>query len=105
MGKTFSESRHLRYGWRTFVSIISGAKLPQSKPLPAIFLQTAAGLGLLREICLVIEGTTHGAKTALTAGMRDVGLETSELLSEISMSDIVINNHLELKKAIALQED
>lgn len=53
----------------------------------------------------MIEGTTHGAKTALTAGMRDVGLETSELLSEISMSDIVINNHLELKKAIALQED
>lgn len=53
-----------------FDSVISGARLPQGKPDPAIFRLAAASLGVAPEHCLVIEDSLAGVEAARRAGMR-----------------------------------
>ena len=57
-----------------FHALISGAKLPQGKPDPAIFLNSAASLALAPDDCLVIEDSIHGVDAAMRAGMACVAV-------------------------------
>eukprot|EP00887_Chlorella_sp_A99_P005793 scaffold1.g5793.t1 len=52
-------------------------RMPQLKPSPDIFLAAAAGLGVARSACVVIEDAVAGVQAARAAGMRVIGVTTS----------------------------
>jgi HAD superfamily hydrolase (TIGR01509 family) len=55
-----------------FSVIVSGEELPESKPHPQPFLETARRLGVAKSKCLVIEDSIVGVAAAKTAGMKCV---------------------------------
>jgi beta-phosphoglucomutase len=57
-----------------FVSLMSGARLPQGKPHPAIFLNSAAAVGVAPHACLVIEDSLAGIEAARRGGMVSVAV-------------------------------
>ena len=52
-----------------FVSLMSGAALPKSKPDPAIFLNSAAAVVAQPHECIVVEDSMHGVEGARRGGM------------------------------------
>lgn len=52
-----------------FGALMSGARLPRSKPDPMLFVNSAAAAGVDAARCLVIEDTVHGVEAARRAGM------------------------------------
>lgn len=52
-----------------FHTLMSGYYLPEGKPHPAIFLNSAAALQMKPEECLVFEDSPAGVEAALRAGM------------------------------------
>lgn len=57
-----------------FVSLMSGATLPKSKPDPAIFLNSAAAVGAAPHECIVVEDSIHGVEGAMRAGMGSIAV-------------------------------
>ncbi len=57
-----------------FVSLMSGARLPQGKPHPAIFLHSAAAVNVQPTDCLVIEDSLAGIEAAQRAGIVSVAV-------------------------------
>jgi HAD superfamily hydrolase (TIGR01509 family) len=57
-----------------FASLMSGARLPQGKPHPAIFLRSAAAVAVSPVDCLVIEDSLAGIEAGLRAGMTSVAV-------------------------------
>ena len=57
-----------------FASLMSGARLPQGKPHPAIFLHSAAAVHVKPTACLVIEDSLAGIQAAQRAGMASVAV-------------------------------
>ena len=73
-----------------FMSLMSGYRLPRGKPHPAIFLNSAAAVGVTPLDCIVIEDSLAGTEAARRAGMACVavgkvtsGAALSELLDPI----------------------
>lgn len=52
-----------------FLALISGFRLPRGKPHPAIFLHSAAAVGVTPADCVVIEDSPPGIEAARRAGM------------------------------------
>lgn len=52
-----------------FMALMSGYRLPRSKPHPAIFLNSAAAVGVTPADCIVIEDSLSGIEAARRAGM------------------------------------
>jgi beta-phosphoglucomutase len=52
-----------------FLSLMSGATLPRSKPDPAIFLNSAAAVNAEPQECIVVEDSMHGVEAARRSGM------------------------------------
>jgi HAD superfamily hydrolase (TIGR01509 family) len=75
-----------------FLSIISGARLPASKPDPTIFLLAAASLGVEPEKCMVIEDAPAGVEAARSANMLSCAVATSFTTDALQGADIVLNN-------------
>jgi HAD superfamily hydrolase (TIGR01509 family) len=59
-------------GW--FDSVISGARLPNGKPDPAIFLLAACSLGADPARCLVLEDSLAGLEAARRANMQSIAV-------------------------------
>lgn len=77
-----------RLGIRSlFEVIVDGTMITHTKPDPEIFLLTAERLGVPPEECLVFEDAEAGVEAALAAGMKCVGVGTSERLGK---ADLVI---------------
>ena len=57
-----------------FVSLMSGATLPKSKPDPAIFLNSAAAVRAQPHECIVVEDSIHGVEGARRAGMGSIAV-------------------------------
>ena len=57
-----------------FLVLMSGAELPKSKPDPAIFLNSAAALGVEAASCIVVEDSIHGVTAARRAGMGSIAV-------------------------------
>jgi HAD superfamily hydrolase (TIGR01509 family) len=57
-----------------FITLMSGATLPQGKPHPAIFLQSAAAAATPPAACLVIEDSIHGIAAARRAAMPSIAV-------------------------------
>lgn len=74
-----------------FQAIASGSEI-NSKPAPDVFLLAADLLGVLPQNCLAIEDSPQGVLAAKAAGMRCIGLGTSNPLSELEKADILIRD-------------
>ncbi|MCJ2543097.1 HAD family hydrolase [Thermostichus vulcanus] len=62
---------------RWFDGVITAEDIQRAKPDPEPYLKTAALLGLDPSLCLVIEDSTHGIRSAKGAGCFAVGITTS----------------------------
>jgi HAD superfamily hydrolase (TIGR01509 family) len=75
-----------------FATIISGARLPASKPDPTIFLLAAASLGVKPENCMVIEDAPDGIQAAKSANMVCCALAASLPGNELKQADLLLDN-------------
>jgi HAD superfamily hydrolase (TIGR01509 family) len=57
-----------------FASLMAGARLPQGKPHPAIFLNSAAAVNAAPADCLVLEDSLAGIAAARRGGMTSVAV-------------------------------
>jgi HAD superfamily hydrolase (TIGR01509 family) len=62
---------HLEIG-DSFQALMSGYGLPRGKPHPAIFLNSAAAVGVTPAHCIVIEDSLAGIESARRAGMASI---------------------------------
>jgi HAD superfamily hydrolase (TIGR01509 family) len=75
-----------------FAAILSGARLPRSKPDPALFLRAAASVDAEPARCLVVEDAPAGIQAAKAAHMLCCALSTTCLPDELRQADIVLAN-------------
>ncbi len=75
-----------------FAAILSGARLPKSKPDPALFLRAAASVGAEPAKCLVVEDAPAGIQAAKAAHMLCCALSTTCLPDELQQADVVLAN-------------
>ncbi len=75
-----------------FAAILSGTRLPKSKPDPALFLRAAASVGAEPTRCLVVEDAPAGIQAAKAAHMLCCALSTTCLPDELRQADIVLAN-------------
>lgn len=75
-----------------FAAILSGARLPRSKPDPALFLRAAASVDTEPTKCLVVEDAPAGIQAAKAAHMVCCALSTTCSPDELSEADILLAN-------------
>jgi HAD superfamily hydrolase (TIGR01509 family) len=63
----------------TFQCVLSAEQVAKSKPAPDIYLQAAKCLGVSPSLCLALEDSPPGMKSALAAGMRCVVVPNLDL--------------------------
>ncbi len=77
-----------------FDIILTSEDFERSKPDPDCYLKAAARLGQDVDACIVFEDSFNGLKSGRAAGMRTIGLATTNPRDTIApLSDIVINNY------------
>ncbi len=77
-----------------YIDVISdGYDIKNSKPDPEVFLLTAERLGLKNYECLVVEDAVAGVEAAHAAGMKALGIGTSDRLTK---AEKVIKNLSEI---------
>ncbi|MGQ9683372.1 MAG: HAD family hydrolase [Anaerolineae bacterium] len=77
--------------WHEFDVILTGERLPRSKPDPALFLQAAAALGAEPARCVVIEDATVGVEAGKHAGMRVIAVTTTHPAEDLAAADLVVD--------------
>lgn len=70
-----------------FLSLMSGATLPRGKPDPALFLNSAAAVGVPPAACIVVEDSIHGIAAARRAGMGSIAV--GKLAHSHGLSDLL----------------
>jgi HAD superfamily hydrolase (TIGR01509 family) len=60
-----------------FDAIVSGTEVKHPKPAPDVYLATAAKLGVRPELCIAIEDSANGVRSASAAGMYTIQLRAS----------------------------
>jgi beta-phosphoglucomutase len=81
-------------GLKKYFSIISDASMVKNgKPDPEIYLLTAAKLGVQPSDCVVFEDSIAGIQSALSAGMRVIGVATTHKYEELLtyVNEIIMN--------------
>ena len=81
-------------GLRKYFSIISDASMVKNgKPDPEIYLLTAAKLGVKPSDCIVFEDSIAGIQSAISAGMRVIGVATTHKPEELLeyVKEIILN--------------
>ena len=81
-------------GLKKYFSIISDASMVKhGKPDPEIYLLTAAKLGVHPSDCIVFEDSIAGIQSALSAGMRVIGVATTHKPEELVtyVNEIIMN--------------
>ncbi len=89
-----------------FEAAVCSEDVTFGKPDPEVFLRGASILGKRPSNCVVFEDSPHGIQAAVSAGMKAVGLTTSQTLSVLqnagaqiivpSLGDLHLNSILEL---------
>ena len=75
-----------------FDLLMSGTNLPESKPNPAIYLQTAAYLRVDPRDCVVVEDAANGARAAKAAGMTCIGFNSPHSPNQdLSVCDMLVD--------------
>lgn len=81
-------------GLKKYFNIISDASMVKhGKPDPEIYLLTAAKLGVQPSDCIVFEDSIAGIQSALSAGMRVIGVATTHKSEELItyVNEIIMN--------------
>ena len=65
-----------------FDAVADGNNVHKAKPDPEVFLTAARMLGVRSEKCVVFEDAVAGVQAALKAGMKCVGIGSTEILTE-----------------------
>lgn len=73
-----------------FDAMLSGARLPRSKPDPAVFLQAASAVGAQPAECLVIEDGIVGVEAARRAGIRCLAVTTTHSAEKLAGADLIV---------------
>jgi HAD superfamily hydrolase (TIGR01509 family) len=84
-----------------FDAIIGGAEVNKGKPDPEIYLKAAALVGVAPTDCWVIEDSLQGIASGLSAGARVVGITTSHTEEELSHTQVIVPNFVNLFSKIA----
>ena len=80
-----------------FDAILTSEDFERSKPDPDCYLKAAARFGVNPEDCVVFEDSFNGLKSGRAAGMRVVGLATTNPAERIRpLCDEVINDYINL---------
>ena len=80
---------------RLFDAILTSEDFERSKPDPDCYLKAAERLGVQIEECVVFEDSFNGLRSGLAAGMKVVGLATTNSMDSISeLSDIQISDYV-----------
>lgn len=90
------------HGW--FDGVITAEDIQRAKPDPEPYLKTAAILGLDPKLCLVIEDSTNGIRSAKGAGCFAVGITTSFQPEDLRQAgaDAVVQSFAELAELLNL---
>jgi len=75
-----------------FTTVLDEAHVTHGKPNPEIYLKTAAAIGYAPERCIVIEDSLSGVKAGKSAGCKVIGITTTHSASELSETDLIIEN-------------
>ena len=79
-----------------FDAILTSEDFERSKPDPDCYLKAAARFGATPVACVVFEDSFNGLKSGRAAGMRVVGLATTNRAEDIApLCDIVIADYNE----------
>ena len=82
-----------------FDAILTSEDFERSKPDPDCYLKAAERFGVIPEDCVVFEDSFNGLKSGRAAGMRVVGLATTNPAERIRpLCDEVINDYINLKR-------
>ncbi|MFQ3613669.1 MAG: HAD family phosphatase [Cyanobacteriota bacterium] len=89
---------------RWFDGVITAEDIQRAKPDPEPYLKTAALLGLDPSLCLVIEDSTNGIRSAKGAGCFAVGITTSFGPEDLRQAgaDAVVESFAELAELLNL---
>jgi HAD superfamily hydrolase (TIGR01509 family) len=83
-----------------FDAVVCGSDVTHGKPDPEVFLSGAAKLELPPERCIVIEDAFAGIEAARRAGMKVVGVATTNLLDSLTFCDLAVTSLEEVTPAI-----
>ena len=79
-----------------FDAILTSEDFEHSKPDPDCYLKAAERLGVLQDECIVFEDSFNGLRSGRSAGMKVVGLATTNSVASISgLSDIQISDYVD----------
>ena len=80
-----------------FDAILTSEDFSRSKPFPDCYLSAAEKFGVAPEKCVVFEDSINGLKSGRAAGMKVVGLLTTNPLEAVApLSDVQVNDFLTL---------
>lgn len=86
-----------------FDAIIGGAEVTKGKPDPEIYVKAAALVSVAPKDCWVIEDSLQGIASGLASGARVVGMTTSHTAEELSHTQVISPNFVDLfSKIVAL---
>jgi len=68
------------------------ADVENAKPAPDIFLRAAELVSAEPQHCAVIEDSRNGLLAAISAGMKCVGYDNSEIRQDLSIADLVVQD-------------
>ncbi len=86
-----------------FRVIIHDSMIRHLKPDPEIFHKTAKALHMLPSQCVVFEDSHRGIEAAQKAGMKVVGLATTNTPEKINHTDLIINDFKEISLRIIFE--
>jgi HAD hydrolase, family IA, variant 3 len=85
-----------------FSSVLSGTRLKESKPSPAIYLKSAQNLGLPPKDCTVVEDSSNGILAAHRAGMQIIAFKNpTSGRQDLHLADIVVERMADILPLIA----
>jgi beta-phosphoglucomutase len=79
-----------------FQTILDESFVSKGKPDPEIYLKTAKALNFDPRNCVVFEDSLSGVKAGKAAGCKVVGITTTHTREELSETDLVTNNFVDL---------
>jgi beta-phosphoglucomutase len=79
-----------------FRFIVASGEAPAGKPAPDPYLRAAQLHGMTPSACVAIEDSRWGIESALTAGMKCVGITHTYPASELSAADAIVQHLDEL---------